>query len=144
MYQLFFLLFYAVIPTKMAKTDSSETPPTPLFDEDVSQPLEPFPRSNYTGAGWEMQIRYPIRKKFTGQRWVQNCNQANSALLSRECDLQTLICYIGRFWKKVFVKLTYQGETPHLELVSKDDGKETLLHEWPLQPCYVISDIGKS
>lgn len=53
---------------KMSKTDSSETPPTPLFDEDVSQPLEPFPRTNYTGTGWSMQIRYPIRKKFTGQR----------------------------------------------------------------------------
>lgn len=36
----------------------------------------------------------------------------------------------------------YQGETPHLELVNKDDGKETLHHEWPLQPCYAISDIG--
>ncbi len=47
-----------------------------------------------------------------------------------------------RFWKKVFVKLVYQGETPHLELMSKDDGKESLLHEWPLQPCYAISDIG--
>lgn len=52
----------------MTKTDSSETPPTPLFDEDVSQPLEPFPRTLYSGPGWEMQIRYPIRKKFTGQR----------------------------------------------------------------------------
>ncbi|XP_065208565.1 protein stoned-B-like [Planococcus citri] len=106
--------FNAAMSQKVAKTDSTETPPTPLFDEDVSQPLLPFPRTNYTGPGWEMQIRYPIRKKFTGQR----------------------------FWKKVFVRLVYQGETPHLELVNKDDGKETLNHEWPLQPCYAISDIG--
>ena len=42
----------------------------------------------------------------------------------------------------MFVKLVYQGETPHIELFSRDESKETLLHEWPLQPCYAISDIG--
>lgn len=40
------------------------------------------------------------------------------------------------------MRLVYQGDTPHLELVNKDEGKETLHHEWPLQPCYAISDIG--
>lgn len=54
----------------MERTDSQETPPTPLFDEDVSQPLEPFPRIHYTGFGWEMQLRHPNKKKITGQRWV--------------------------------------------------------------------------
>lgn len=53
---------------KIQRIESEETPPTPLFDEDISQPLEPFPRTIYDGPGWEMQIRYPIRKKFTGQR----------------------------------------------------------------------------
>lgn len=52
----------------MERTDSQETPPTPLFDEDVSQPLEPFPRIHYTGFGWEMQLRHPNKKKITGQR----------------------------------------------------------------------------
>ncbi len=52
----------------MPDSELPETPPTPLFDEDISQPLEPFPRTIYSGSGWEMQIRYPIRKKFTGQR----------------------------------------------------------------------------
>jgi hypothetical protein len=50
------------------RSDSQETPPTPLFDEDVSQPLEPFPRVHYTGDGWEMHLRQPNKKKITGQR----------------------------------------------------------------------------
>lgn len=48
-----------------------ETPPTPLFDEDVSQPLEDFPRTKYTGPGWEMHLRQPNKKKITGQRSVE-------------------------------------------------------------------------
>lgn len=54
----------------LERTDSQETPPTPLFDEDVSQPLEEFPRVHYKGSGWEMQLRQPNRKKITGQRWL--------------------------------------------------------------------------
>jgi hypothetical protein len=54
----------------LQRTDSQETPPTPLFDEDVSQPLEEFPRINYQGGGWEMQLRQPNKKKITGQRLV--------------------------------------------------------------------------
>lgn len=50
------------------RTDSAETPPTPLYDEDTSYPLEDFPRINYDGQGWEMQLRQPNRKKITGQR----------------------------------------------------------------------------
>lgn len=53
---------------KIKRTDSQETPPTPLFDEDVSQPLEPFPRIHYAGEGWEMHLRQPNKKKITGQR----------------------------------------------------------------------------
>lgn len=45
-----------------------ETPPTPLFDEDMSMPLEDFPRTTYKGPGWEMQLRQPNKKKITGQR----------------------------------------------------------------------------
>lgn len=56
-------------PTRpMERTESQETPPTPLFDEDVSQPLEDFPRIHYEGSGWEMQLRQPHKKKITGQR----------------------------------------------------------------------------
>lgn len=59
----------AEVPDGMLqRTDSQETPPTPLFDEDVSQPLEEFPRVNYQGDGWEMQLRQPNKKKITGQR----------------------------------------------------------------------------
>lgn len=54
---------------EMKRTDSQETPPTPLFDDDVSQPLEDFPRVYYTGDGWEMHLRQPNKKKITGQRY---------------------------------------------------------------------------
>jgi hypothetical protein len=40
----------------------------PLFDDDTSQPLEPFPRLSYDGEGWEMYIRHPPKKKLTSHR----------------------------------------------------------------------------
>ncbi|XP_020708657.2 protein stoned-B-like [Athalia rosae] len=98
---------------EMTRTDSQETPPTPLFDEDVSQPLEDFPRVTYTGDGWEMQLRQPNKKKITGQR----------------------------FWKKIFVKLVYQGDNPVLQLFNGKDDKDPF-QELPLQACYSVSDIG--
>ncbi len=57
------------------RTDSTESPQTPLFDEDTSQPLEDFP-AKYTGDGWEMMLRHPNKKKLTA----------------------------NRFWKKIYVK----------------------------------------
>ncbi|RZF37650.1 hypothetical protein LSTR_LSTR003061 [Laodelphax striatellus] len=97
---------------KMERTDSQETPPTPLFDDDVSQPLEDFPRIHYDGPGWEMFLRQPNKKKITGQR----------------------------FWKKIFVKLVYQGENPVIHLFNNKDEKDPF-QELPLQPCYSVSEI---
>ncbi|KAL0266637.1 UNVERIFIED_CONTAM: hypothetical protein PYX00_009124 [Menopon gallinae] len=94
------------------RSDSQETPPTPLFDEDVSQPLEDFPRIHYEGEGWEMQLRQPNKKKITGQR----------------------------FWKKIFVKLVYQGDNPVLQLFNLKEDKDPF-QELPLQACYSVSDI---
>ncbi|CAL1263647.1 unnamed protein product [Larinioides sclopetarius] len=59
------------------KADSVETPLSPLFDEDTSQPLEVFPKP-YDKEGWDMVLRQPNKKKLTG----------------------------NRFWKKIFVKLS--------------------------------------
>lgn len=99
---------------KLEKTSSQESPPTPLYDEDVSQPLEPFPRSTITGAdGWEMQLRQPNKKKITGQR----------------------------FWKKIFVKLSHQTDCILLQLFNQNTDKDPF-QELPLQPCYSVSDIG--
>lgn len=97
----------------MQRTDSQETPPTPLFDEDVSQPLEDFPRIKYDGTGWEMHLRQPNKKKITGQR----------------------------FWKKVFVKIVYHSEKPVVHLYNKPDDKDPF-QELPLEPCYSVSEIG--
>ncbi|XP_022175852.1 LOW QUALITY PROTEIN: protein stoned-B-like [Myzus persicae] len=95
------------------RSDSQETPPSPLFDEDVSQPLEEFPRVNYNGDGWAMELRQPNKKKITAHR----------------------------FWKKIFVKITYQGENPVLQLYNTKDDKDPF-QELPLQPSYSVSDIG--
>uniref|UniRef100_A0A8D9FCL4 Protein stoned-B n=1 Tax=Cacopsylla melanoneura TaxID=428564 RepID=A0A8D9FCL4_9HEMI len=95
------------------RTDSQETPPTPLFDEDISQPLEDFPRIKYDGLGWEMHLRQPNKKKITGQR----------------------------FWKKVFVKIVYHGEKPVVHLYNKPDEKDPF-QELPLEPPYSVSEIG--
>lgn len=92
------------------RTTSQETPPTPLFDEDVSQPLEDFPRIHYDGNGWEMQLRSPKQKKITGQR----------------------------FWKKIWVRIIYQNETPVVQLFNSSTEKDPF-QEIPLQPTYSVS-----
>lgn len=63
--------------TEATSADDSSLPDTPLFDEDVSQPLEPFPRTTWKVAEFSMFLRQPNKKKITGQR----------------------------FWKKIFVRL---------------------------------------
>lgn len=97
---------------QLERTDSQETPPTPLFDEDVSQPLEDFPRVSYVGDGWEMQLRQPNKKKITGQR----------------------------FWKKIFLRIANAHENPVLQLRNAATDKEPF-QELPLQACYSVSDI---
>ena len=43
----------------------------PLFEEDTTQPLEPFPRITHDGKdGWEFFIRHPPKKKLTAQRYL--------------------------------------------------------------------------
>ncbi|XP_017487254.1 PREDICTED: protein stoned-B [Rhagoletis zephyria] len=98
---------------KVKRTDSQDTPQTPLFDEDVSQPLEDFPRLNYVGPGWEMQLRQPNKKKITGQR----------------------------FWKKIFVRLVVQNDVPVVQLLNQATDKQPF-QELPLQPSYSVSEIG--
>lgn len=80
----------------MKRSDSQESPSTPLFDEDTSQPLEDFPRITDTGEGWEMHLRQPNKKKITGQR----------------------------FWKKIFVKLCYQPDCVLLQLFNQQADKD--------------------
>lgn len=100
------------VPHMPARTDSQETPPTPLFDEDVSQPLEDFPRITYVGDGWEMQLRQPNKKKITGQR----------------------------FWKKIWLRIINPHENPVIQLRNAATDKEPF-QELPLQACYSVSDI---
>lgn len=97
---------------KVHRTESLESPSTPLFDDDVSQPLEDFPRITYVGDGWEMQLRQPNKKKITGQR----------------------------FWKKIFLRFVYQGDTPCVHLLNSAKDKDPF-QELPLQGCYSVSEI---
>ena len=84
----------------------------PLFDDDTSRPLEPFPRVDVESEGWEMFIRHPPKKKMTAQR----------------------------FWKKIYVKLIMQGDTPCVQLFDAKESKDAF-QEVPLQPAYSISEI---
>lgn len=52
----------------------------------------------------------------------------------------TLI-FVVRFWKKVFVRLVYQGDNPVLQLFNTKEDKDPF-QELPLQACYSVSDIG--
>ncbi|CAG9541006.1 unnamed protein product, partial [Cercopithifilaria johnstoni] len=52
--------------------DDATSTPSPLYDEDDSVPLTDFP-SKFTGDGWEMMIRYPIKKKIMSDRYWKPC-----------------------------------------------------------------------
>lgn len=93
-------------------TDSQAS--TPLYDEDVSQPLEDFPRIHYSGDGWEMQLRSPKTKKMMTSQ---------------------------RFWKKIWVRLVFQNGTPVVQLFNTNTDK-TPFQELPLQPLYSVSEVG--
>ncbi|KAK5643378.1 hypothetical protein RI129_007223 [Pyrocoelia pectoralis] len=101
------------IGESIPRSESQETPPSPLFDDDVSQPLEVFPRTIYKEDGWEMQLRQPNKKKITGQR----------------------------FWKKIYIRLLYQTDCVLLQLFNQKGDKDPF-QELPLQPCYSVSEIG--
>ena len=61
---------YVPPPRKQVpRSDSQDTPTSPLFDEDQSVPLEVFPRIEYNGEIWEMQLRQPNKKKIASQRY---------------------------------------------------------------------------
>ena len=107
-----FLAEAAGLPGPGAKTGDGEDPESPLFDSDVSKPLEPFPRLNYKEDCWEMFIRHPPKKKITAQR----------------------------YWKKVFVRIANQGDNPAILLFDAKDAKEPF-QELPLQAAYSLSDI---
>ena len=96
---------------KKKKNADGTTPETPLFDDDTSRPLEPFPRINKEVDGWEMFIRHPPKKKITAQR----------------------------FWKKIWVKIS-KGDAPAVLLFNHKDDKEPF-QELPLQTAYSLSDV---
>lgn len=46
-----------------------------------------------------------------------------------------------RFWKKIWLKLVYQGDNPVLQLYNAQNDKDPF-QELPLQACYSVSEIG--
>ena len=92
--------------------NDNENDEGPLYDDDTSQPLAPFPRVNDEFPGWEMYIRHPPKKKMTAQR----------------------------FWKKIYVRLIMQGDVPCVQLFDTKESKDAF-QELPLQPAYSLSDI---
>ncbi|MFH4979047.1 hypothetical protein AB6A40_005756 [Gnathostoma spinigerum] len=46
--------------------------PSPLYDEDDTEPLTDFPEK-FQGDGWELMVRYPIKKKIMGDRYWKPC-----------------------------------------------------------------------
>jgi len=94
------------------KSGDGEDAESPLFDSDVSKPLEAFPRLHHETEGWDMYIRHPPKKKITAQR----------------------------FWKKVHVKIVNQGDNPVILLFDSKENKDPF-QELPLQAAYSLSDI---
>ncbi|VDK87719.1 unnamed protein product [Litomosoides sigmodontis] len=52
--------------------DDAISTPSPLYDEDDNEPLTEFPLK-FAGDGWEMMIRYPIKKKIMSDRYWKPC-----------------------------------------------------------------------
>ncbi|KAI1719136.1 adaptor complexes medium subunit family domain-containing protein [Ditylenchus destructor] len=46
--------------------------PTPLYDEDDTLPLADFP-DKFTGEGWELMLRHPLKKKIMADRYWKPC-----------------------------------------------------------------------
>ena len=85
---------------------------SPLFEADTSRPLDSWPGITYDGDGWEMFIRHPPKKKITAQR----------------------------YWKKVWVRIVMQADTPAVLLFNHKDDKDPI-QELPLQAAYSLSEI---
>ena len=92
--------------------ERSEDGDSPLFEADTSKPLDQWPGITYDGDGWEMFIRHPPKKKITAQR----------------------------YWKKVWVRIVMQGDTPAVLLFNHKDDKDPI-QELPLQAAYSLSEI---
>ena len=106
-------VFLAMADGNDAENENEFDEEGPLYDDDTSQPLMPFPRVNDQCPGWEMYIRHPPKKKMTAQR----------------------------FWKKIYVRLVMQqGDVPCVQLFDTKDSKDAF-QEVPLQPAYSLSDI---
>ena len=89
-----------------------ESPDSILFEADTSKPLDQWPGLTYDGDGWEMFIRHPPKKKITAQR----------------------------YWKKVWVRIVMQADTPAVLLFNHKDDKDPI-QELPLQAAYSLSEI---
>lgn len=78
-----------------------------------------------------------FRVKSAVPAWVNNL-VFTKYLLTNElhnCEL------VGRFWKSIFVRLTWQGDSPVVQLFHAAGDKEPF-QELPLQACYSVSEIG--
>ncbi|XP_022656537.1 protein stoned-B-like isoform X5 [Varroa destructor] len=52
-----------------AKQTGPLSPSTPLYDEDISQPLSEWKPKVDVSQGWDFYLRWPNKKKFTGNRY---------------------------------------------------------------------------
>ena len=92
-------------PPKVASTESS-------IEDESLDPIEPY-YPPYTGEGWKLLLRMPLKKKLTG----------------------------NRYWKPVFVRLKKQGDLPVLKIYANDKTHEAF-HELRLQAAYSHCDMG--
>ncbi|PIO75194.1 adaptor complexe medium subunit family protein [Teladorsagia circumcincta] len=60
--------------------------PTPLYDEDDSEPLTEF-TPKFTGEGWDLMVRHPIKKKsFMAERFWKPCYVRLQGQITRLVD----------------------------------------------------------
>ncbi|KAL3873445.1 hypothetical protein ACJMK2_036561 [Sinanodonta woodiana] len=81
-------------------------------EEENIEPLEDF-HPKFEKEGWKIMLRYPTKKKITG----------------------------NRYWKNVFVKIEKQNEGSPIIKVYNEENEATPIQELVLQPCYSMSEM---
>ncbi|KAK3597395.1 hypothetical protein CHS0354_040121 [Potamilus streckersoni] len=99
-------------PKEPIKSISTTSTFSSTEEEEIIEPLEDF-HPIFEKEGWKLMLRYPTKKKITG----------------------------NRYWKNVFVKIEKQNEGPPIIKVYSDDNEVTSIQELVLQPCYSLSEM---
>lgn len=103
--------FQSMIEAKHKITEKFQGPAAfKVDDDDEEEALAPF-YIPYTGNGWKMLVRMPMKKKMTG----------------------------NRYWKECFVKMRNVNDIPTVTIFEKENAQ--IISEIDLKPTYQLTEL---